>query len=284
MKLSLLILSLLITLTVHLLGCVSPRTKGFESTDPFSRIEDKAKIPLKITDETVILDARSSFDYGLGHWSEAIHFPWQKLSESAQTGQLPKDPAKAARSLSLVGIDPLTPVIVVGEGHKGEGEEGRLAWTLIYYGLNDVQTVSQTGIDIFLTQTETKPRENKPLWQPSPREDLRIGREEFLKKVMQPRTKNSKKTLFIDVRSKEEYFAKKGEFYKEPDIQALHMEWKEFYQPDGRPDLRLRRKLKALGYSLDDEIIVFSDRGVRSSAAAYSLIANGFNQVKNFIP
>jgi 3-mercaptopyruvate sulfurtransferase SseA len=86
------------------------------------------------------------------------------------------------------------------------------------------------------------------------------------------------------VRSKDEYFEKRGEMYKEPDIQALHMEWKEFYLGDGRPDLKVKRRLKALGYSESDEIIVFSNRGVRSSAAAYSLIANGFTKVRNFIP
>lgn len=271
-------------LVVTLAGCATSGTRGFESADPLSRIEDKAKLPLRITDETVILDARSAFDYGLGHWSEAIHFPWQKLAESEQTGQLLKDPSKAGLSLSLVGIDPITPVIVVGEGPRGQGEEGRLAWTLLYYGLSDVQTVSQNGLDIFLTQAETKPSKNKPIWSRNPREELRIGREEFLEKVVAPRETKSGKVLFIDVRSKEEYFAKKGALYKEPDIQALHMEWKEFYQSDGRPDLKLKGRLQALGYSTGDEIIVFSNRGVRSSAAAYALIANGFRNVRNFIP
>lgn len=270
--------------SIPLLGCSTMGTRGFESNDPLSRIEDKARVPLKINDDTIVLDARSAFEYGLGHWSEAIHFPWQKLAESEQTGQLLKDPSKAGLSLSLIGVDPFTPVIVVGEGPSGQGEEGRLAWSLLYYGLNDVQTISQNGLDIYLTQAETKPSRNKPIWSKAPREEMRIGREEFLEKVVAPREKRSGKVLFIDVRSKEEYFAKKGELYKEPDIQALHMEWKEFYQPDGRPDLRLRGRLQALGYSTKDEVIVFSNRGVRSSAAAYALIANGFKNVRNFLP
>lgn len=276
--------SLSFCLVLIQLGCANLKTRGYEKKDPLSRIEDQAKLPLKIFDHTVVLDARSSFEYGLGHWSEAIHFPWEKLAESGQTGQLLKDSSRAVRLISLVGVDPKTPVIVVGEGHKGQGEEGRLAWALIYYGLNDVQTVSQGGVDIFLTQNESKTPENKSPWKVSPRENLRIQKDEFIQKVKSPRTQNGKNILFIDVRSKAEYFAKKGEVYKEPDIQALHMEWKEFFLPDGRPDLKVKSRLKALGYASEDEIIVFSNRGVRSSAAAYSLIANGFRQVKNFLP
>lgn len=265
-------------------GCSNLQTRGNETSDPFSRIEDKAKLPLKVYEDTLVLDARTSFAYGLGHWSEAIHFPWEKLSESESTGQLLKDTEKAQRSLSLIGIDPQTPVIVVGDGLKGQGEEGRLAWSLIYYGVVDVQTVAQDGVDIFLTKNATRPPENKPVWTKDTREEMRIGKEEFLKKVMAPRQVGKRKVLFIDVRSKDEYFAKQGQVYLEPDIQALHMEWKEFFQKDGRPDLKVKNRLRALGYSADDEIIVFSRRGVRSAAAAYSLIANGFDHVRNFVP
>jgi len=250
-----------------------------------SRIQDKAKVPLKVFDETIVLDARSAFSYGLGHWSEAIHFPWEKLSESIETGQLPKDPSKVWRSLSLIGVDPLTPVIVVGDGIKGSGEEGRLAWALLYYGLIDVQTVAQDAIDIYLTQTPTRPQKNVQMWRKDPRESLRIDRQEFMKKVVLPRVSpDGRKALFIDVRSKEEYFSKSGGVYNEPDIEALHIEWKEFFGEDGRPNLKIRKQILALGYSLEDEVILFSNRGVRSGAASYSLIANGFKRVRNFVP
>lgn len=261
------------------------KTRSYESANPFSRIQDKAQVPLKLNDETVILDARSHFAYGLGHWSEAVHFPWEKLAESRESGQLPKNPIKAWTSLSLVGIDPLTSVIVVGEGHKGLGEEGRLAWTLLYYGLNDVQTVSQDAIDVYFTRTATKPHEAVSLWRKEPRSQLRVGREEFLKIMAAPRESASgQKVAFIDVRSHKEYFAKSGGIYKDPDIAAVNIEWKEFYGEDGRPNFKMRSKLQALGYGLNDELIVFSNHGVRSSAAAYALLAMGFKNVRNFLP
>ena len=69
----------------------------------------------------------------------------------------------------------------------GLGEEGRLAWTLLYYGLNDVQTVSQDAIDVYFTRTATKPHEAVSLWRKEPRSQLRVGREEFLKIMAAPR-------------------------------------------------------------------------------------------------
>lgn len=264
-------------------GC-QQATKVYENKSPFSRIEDKAKLPLKYGEETVVLDARSAFDYGLGHWSEAIHFPWEKLAESSATGQLKLDPRAARRSLSLVGITPETSVLVVGQGLKGQGEAGRLAWTLVYYGISDVQTTNQDAIDVYFSQVEAKPKENAKEWDVPTRQELVIDRANFLKVVTSPRVDQAGvKTLLIDVRSKEEYFAKKGNRYAEPDIQALHMEWKEFYEQDGRPNLLLKKRLSALGYSSKDRIIVFSNRGVRSSAAAYSLLANGFVNVQNLL-
>jgi thiosulfate/3-mercaptopyruvate sulfurtransferase len=265
-------------------GCAFKGTRGYESSDPFSRVQNKAEIPLKVFDNTKVLDARSAFDYGLGHWSEAVPFPWTKLAEREQTGQLLKDPRQAFQRLALVGVDPLTPVIVVGNGWKGNGEEGRLAWALLYYGLSDVQTVSQEGVDIYLTRNPEKPVENVKPWNHELRQAMVIHKDEFLKKVLSARKEGGQKVIFIDVRSKAEYFRKEGGMYAEPDIQALHMEWKEFYKEDGRPDLNLKKRLHALGYSEDDEIIVFSNRGVRSGAAAYSLIANGFRDVRNFLP
>lgn len=268
---------------VALTGCQTPTTKTSENRSPFSRIEDNAKLPLKFGEDTVVLDARSSFDYGLAHWSEAVHFPWEKLAESSATGQLKKDPSSAQRSLALVGISPNTSVLVVGSGQKGVGESGRLAWTLVYYGIKDVQTVGQDAIDVYFSQQETPPRKNAAPWTQAVNQKMVISRADFLKTVTHPKVGGATKTLILDVRSKEEYFAKKGNKYAEPDIQAMNMEWKEFYGEDGRPNLAIRKRLQALGYSVTDEVIVFSNRGVRSSAAAYSLIANGFKNVKNLI-
>jgi thiosulfate/3-mercaptopyruvate sulfurtransferase len=258
-------------------GCQQAPTKITEAAPaPFTRLTEKTLKPLKLTDDTVVLDARSEFDYGLGHWSHSIHFTWEKLMNEKKSLVPPRT---AAQRLALLGIEPQTPVVVIGYGLKGQGDEGRLAWTLNYYGVEDVQTVSVDGLDVYFTHQETPPRRNATLWDPKVRGHLLIDRAEFLKVALAPRVK----TAIIDVRSKEEYFNRGSEEYETPDLQALQINWSEFFSEDGRPKKSIRSQLVSTGVALDDQVIVIDSNGTRSSAAAYALTALGFKNVRNFI-
>ncbi|NJM10499.1 MAG: hypothetical protein HC883_06550 [Bdellovibrionaceae bacterium] len=127
------------------------------------------------------------------------------------------------------------------------------------------------------------PAKNVPVWPIHPRPEMQVGREEFAKLSQNPKGRLEGRIFIIDVRSFAEYSNKvttKGAAL--PDINALHMEWKEFYNDKGRPNPAVRDKLKSVGILPADRVILISNKGVRSGAAAYALLALGFTRVQNF--
>jgi 3-mercaptopyruvate sulfurtransferase SseA len=192
------------------------------------------------------------------------------------------DARTAQRKLALLGIHPKTPVVVIGYGHKGSGDEGRLAWALLYYGVNDVQTVSVDGLDVYFTHQETPARKNAEIWDTPVRENFVMDRADFIHMAMSPRKSNEHTTYIIDVRSKDEYF-NRNEDYETPDLHALQIDWHEFYGGDGRPQKSIRSKLHGVDVKDEDMIVLISNNGVRSCAAAYALMALGFKHVRVFL-
>lgn len=262
---------------------MTPTKVGESSRREFSLLVDKTKKPLVITEGTVVLDARSSFDYGLNRVENSLHLSWESLAENSQTGEVLRDKRKLATRLSLLGLQPTTSVVAVGYGLNGKGEEGRLAWTLLYLGFQDVQVAAIELLRNNLTQKPTPPPQNVPVWPVNPREGLQIGLKEFEELAANPKLRREKKIFFVDVRSQSEYFnktpTKRG---PAPDLNALNIEWKEFYTAMGRPNPAIAAKLLQLGIAPTDRVIIFSEKGVRSGAAAYALLALGFTRVQNF--
>jgi thiosulfate/3-mercaptopyruvate sulfurtransferase len=269
-----------------LAACQNKPTKITESPPPqawAARMTETTKKPLKLSDNTVVLDSRSDFDYGLAHWSSSVHFTWEKLVQDAHKPWLMIDARSAQRKLALLGIQPKTPVVVIGYGHKGAGDEGRLAWMLLYYGINDVQTVSVDGLDVYFTHQETPARKNSEIWDTPARSDLIIGKDDFLQLATSPRQQGKHTVYIIDVRSKEEYFNRTDQNSETPDLHALQIDWHEFFGDDGRPVKSIRSKLHDIGVKNDDEVVLISGHGSRSAAAAYALIALGFKNVRTFL-
>lgn len=269
---------------VVMTGCQTTPTEVRESGKrEFDLLVDKTQRAIALTDETVVLDARSSFDYGLNHIQNSLHMPWENLAESYASGEVLKDPRKAALKLSLSGLQPATPVVVVGYGPRGKGEEGRLAWTLLYLGFQDVQVGALELFRKNMTPNASPAAKNIPPWPVNPRSELQVGKAEFDKLKSDPKGRLDKRIFIIDVRSAKEYFNRemaKGQPL--PDIHALNMEWTEFYNAQGRPNRSVVGKLKSLGIQPTDRVIMISNKGVRSGAAAYALIALGFSRVQNF--
>ena len=274
------ILAAIVSACFFLSACQLAPTKTSEhERRELSPLIEKTSRPLEITDKTVVLDARSAFDYGLNHIGNSIGFAWENLAENASTGEVMRDNHKAALRLSLVGIDPKTPVVVVGYGSNGGGEEGRLGWNLLYLGLQDVQV---SDVDTFRkawTQKPTPAPANAPVWKAAPHAAYVIGKKAFLKLALDAKSQMKNRTQIVDVRSAGEY-AKESP--QKIDISTLHIPWKEFYTATGRPDPNLKKKILALGIREDDRIVLVSNYGVRSGAAAYALMALGFTHVENF--
>lgn len=268
----------LAALSLVMMGCQSKPTKVGETYHrDLEQVVVKSQKPVQLTENTVVLDVRPAFEFGLNKIQNSQNFPWQTLAENAQSGELLRDSRQAALRLSLKGVKPETPVVIVGNGRAGQGEEGRLAWNLLLLGLHDVQVCTIETFRKNMTPLESPPALNEKPWTVNERAKLSITRPEFLKLARDPKGRLESRTYVIDARSEKEFL---GEGQK--DLNAINIEWKHFYTPQGRPDPEIVKRLKDLGIGPNDKIILVSSRGVRSAAAAYALLALGFSRVQNF--
>lgn len=259
-----------------LLGCQVVPTKTTESRQmDFSEVVAKSQKPLVLTENTQILDVRSSFDYGLIHVLNSQNFSWESLVENRGSGEVMRDLRKTAQRLALRGLEPSVPVVIVGYGPKGNGEEGRLAWNLLYLGFKDVQV---SGIEVFRKQMSSQPSHparNVAPWEIQPKTSMEVSAQEFLAWANNPKAAKEKRIFILDVRSEAEYLKSKY-----PELQAINIEWKNFYSRDGRPSVEIFKNLRSLGVEKSDRVIVIDDNGVRSASSAYALLALGFTHVQ----
>ncbi len=233
--------------------------------------------------QPVLLDARPSFEFNLSHVPGAINVRWEDFSQSSplSRGVLQNDLFAVARRLSLVGIDPDTKVLVLGKGRQGNGEEGRVAWTLKVLGVKNVYTVVHSSFrGMNPDPTKAGPEiKNKPYWKPSVNEALAITAKDFKKQV----TQEKPKALVLDVRSAEEFNLRNLSKEKGVKAQVVNIEWKDFFDDKGLPTLKaVEARLQQQGLTKDAQILVVSTHGVRSGAVTYALQSLGYNKVQNF--
>lgn len=268
-------------------GCQQAPTRVFESHDYSGhRLSDKLGDPIVVTSKTIVLDARRPFDHTMFHLQGAKQLSWEEFTQpGALNGKLDSDLSKMARRFARLGIEPDSEVVITGYGKKGLGEEGRLAWTLYYLGVQNVQVA---GIQYFkngITQKDSPVRKNMPYWDAKPSFTVLAEYADVRAVLSNPaRASQKNKTIIIDVRSKDEFFNRQT--FKPigvtPDIHAIHIPYPEFIDEQGRPNQELAKKLLALGIKKSDRIVLISNRGLRSAAGTFSLLSMGFKRAANF--
>lgn len=268
-------------------GCAPKPTKVYESKQGFSRlIQEKTRQPLKVTEETVVVDARTRFDFTMAHYPGSSHLLWESFAQTKGRfpGRLIEDLESARKRLQIKGLHPKKPIVIIGYGNKGKGEAGRLAWTLFYLGFEDVQIVGDMVLRPSSNIVNSKPEPNAKPWKLKTRPQLISSKKQVLEAVTQKQA-GPRKVFLFDVRSKDEYFSKEGlgKPYTLPDLGAIHVEWKEFFREDGRPNVRMKKQLRGLGIKDDSRIIVLSNQGVRSAAATAALVSLGYKNASNFV-
>ena len=128
---------------------------------------EQSNRPVKITKDSVILDVRAVFDYETASLPDAVYINPAEFSLHSFYGQDAQDKATAlARRLALMGITPFSHVVVMGYGSKGQGEEGRVALTLLAMGIERVQIVSENAVRGKFTSKPKNPRANQRYWEP----------------------------------------------------------------------------------------------------------------------
>ena len=116
-----LLMSALISLI--LISCQSPTkvTENDESmeTRVFSKIT-QAQGPVELK-RSVIIDVRSRFEHEMSRPPRSFFAYWKDWDLSGYSGvRLESKKKELQRLLSLKGVDPLTQVVIMGKGLKGE--------------------------------------------------------------------------------------------------------------------------------------------------------------------
>ncbi|MGZ3771718.1 MAG: sulfurtransferase [Bdellovibrio sp.] len=259
------------------LGCQQKPTKVVAQE---TAITENVLAENLLKDKAVILDVRSPFEFNISHVPGAVNVQWEDFSpsNSKYRGLLEKDLFAVARRLSLIGIDPDTKVVVLGKAAQGQGEEGRVAWTLNVLGVQKVYTLHYKFFRQQNVTKEAPPVENKPYWKPQVQESLLSSLKDFQNQIKKP----DAETVILDVRSAQE-FALPNSLLKNSKIAIKNIEWKEFFSDKGLPDLnKVIQKLSADGISKATRVIVISNHGVRSAAVVYALNYLGYGKASNF--
>jgi thiosulfate/3-mercaptopyruvate sulfurtransferase len=269
------------------LGCQQTPTKVFQSvpTQVKEGADAKTKAEIQLTEQTVLVDARPAFDFSVSHLNGSINLRPEDFTqrESPMLGYLDADTFSLARYLARKGISPETPVVVVGRGLQGNGEEGRVAWTLKYLGVKDVSFASIDYFSIPLTTAEAPPKAAVPIWKPQVDETLQTERQPFISEMMRPRI-DEDSTVIIDVRSAEEYLGKVSSKTTKPppDIGAINIPWTEFFARNGLVNETIKTKLQSQGITEARKILVIANKGIESGAVTLALRMLGYGKASNY--
>ncbi len=253
--------------------------------------------------------------------SIAINWADYAEAEPSKRGWPQRDLFAAARRLARLGIAPDSKVVVLGLGDQGQGEEGRVAWMLAYLGVENVRFGRFGAVKSRITteavpemvgkpnpgeppapgkflkddreaQPQESPTVGKPIWKPQVVASLIVPKEEILGAINNNATEKpwgfsgAKPRLYriIDVRPAAEYLGKAGGLRAKaiPNINALNVPWKEFFDADFRPLVETAERLAAVGVSPRYRIIVLDNDGVASAAATMALRAHGYSDAGLF--
>ena len=231
-------------------------------------------------DNPAVLDVRSPFEFNLMHMPTAINVRWEDFSQTDAhvRGLLQNDLFAIARRLSLIGIDPDRKVLVVGKGLRGQGEEGRVAWTLKVLGVKNVMTLNHDHFREANPREANPPVENKPYWKPQVDETLFVEAKEFKALVNDTKLQS----VVLDVRSQSEFQQENLTKSKKVTAKVANIEWKGFFADNGAPRSDLEGILQAKGITKDQVILIMSNHGVRSAAVTFVLREAGYKNARNF--
>lgn len=131
----------------------------------YAKIDSQDRLDLK---RAVIVDVRSRFDFNLSRLPASINLPAQEWDLSQiPRNQLEKKASDLQRRLSLKGIEPLTQVVILGEGLKGQGEEFLVATSLVSLGLSRIHFMNteEARNSFVVAHRDDEPVANVPRWQ-----------------------------------------------------------------------------------------------------------------------
>ena len=301
----------LIAFAIFNFGCQTKPTVARETVSRSFGGSQALLGPIALSEDVVIVDTRSSFDFLMARIPRSVSVNWSDYSERepSQRGWPQKDLFAAARRLARMGIAPDSKVVVLGQGLAGEGEEGRVAWFLAYLGIEDIRFGRFGSVKSRLTtealpestkplfederiessrslQPPEPPATGKPIWKPQVVSSLIVTREELRGAVSNNAMKNpwafsgrTKLYRILDVRPAKEYLGQRGGMRSKstPNFNAVNVPWKEFFTPDFRPLKETGDRLGAIHVAPEHRVIVIDNDGVSACAVTMALRAFGYS-------
>lgn len=226
--------------------------------------------------ELQIVDARSRDEYRAGHLPGAVHMDWRDFRATkttlverlvgVRTGLVSTDERKLATQLSGLGLREDLPILVYG-GESRWGEEGRIAWNLLYWGAKDVRLLDGG----WRAWTAARPQVPRSV-HAKKTFSVRLvpeRRSDFLA----TRTASTQKKMLVDVRTESEVRAGKIPH-------SRHLLDARLYRADGTfPE---RDELAALLPNIAEAEAFYCAGGVRSALAAVLVEARFGSIVRNY--
>ena len=239
-------------------------------------------------EQSKVIDARSYANYLTGHITGAVSLTWQSLSNMAgkpgdeHWGTL-ADTSEFSRHLSALGLQKNDKIVVYAAPHKGWGEDGRVAWSLIAAGFTHVR-VLDGGYPAWKTHNfETS---IMPVTKFS---DIAVA----ITHVDRSTTIDTKNLqaqysdiVVVDTRTKEEfegatlYGEKRGGHLPK----AKHIPFTDLLAANGslKSNSEIENTLKKHGITKDSNIVTYCTAGIRSAHMLLALKAAGYKKVRNY--
>ena len=245
-----------------------------------STAEARALLDLGAT----VIDARGTPAWATGHLAGSQPLAWTSMRQgwSPKNGHLSDDLGAIGAALGKAGVRADRPVLVVGAGGSGWGEEGRLWWTLAFLGHPEVY-VLDGGMPAWLAAG--LPRSIDPRgsgrgdFTPVPQVALRASASEIA-------GRDPARTVVWDSREDREFAGETpyGEARGGHIPGAAHLWFRELMDEAGllRPATELLPLLATQGIVPEKRIIAACTGGVRSGFAVAAMVHLGFPDVANY--
>ena len=223
-----------------------------------------------------IVDSRSLNEYQRDHIPGAIHMDWRDYREETlsikeqllgvNSGLVMSDPLKIQTMLTDLGLREDLPILVYG-GESRWGEEGRMAWNLLYWGSQDVRLLDGGWKEWQKVRPSLK-KSHHPKKKFSVRlvPQRRMNFTEVNESIVH-------KKLIVDVRNLSEF--------KDSQIpSALHFPDKMLYRDDGK--FPIKQELEKIIPQIGSAEVFYCAGGVRSALAAVLVEARFGRLVRNY--
>lgn len=273
-------------ITLFIIASCAPRTAKPLSTPKinFTSILVEANWlaqPL-LAKELVIIDVRPQNDYKLGHIPGAVNLSLSQITDAKNPvrGMLvPKEQFETI--IRGVGVNQDSTVVIYDEGNSPN--PARLFWALHYYGFERI-AILNGGFTQWRKQSlpvDTKGPSRSPGNFMAVANPLRIADKAYVKQSL-----GKTGVVILDVRNPEEYEGSIKSTQRVGHIPgAINLDWvNNLTMVEGvakmKPALELSKLYESLGVTIDKEIIVNCQTGVRASQAYFTLKYLGYGQVR----